>query len=729
MSALESLRKRSGLLVAIVGLALLAFVLTGLFEQGNAFGGDDKNVGEIAGKQIEYVTFNNKVQAAIENSKQNNGKTTLDENETDQIVQQTWNQFINEEVMNKEYEKLGIAVSDEELYDLMIDHPHSALVRNLSDPQSGKVAEMFADPATGQLSPAKIKDFTQKMTPEQETQWVQLEDYIRQVRTVEKYNNLIKKGLYVTSAAAKRDYTAQNTNANVKFIAKNYKMIADSTVKVTDADLNNYYTSHQNEFKQESSRTIEYVAFDIAPSAEDKEEALKGMQMVADNFKTNKSSEDSSFVVAESDTRLVDVSFHTKGTLSPQIDTTMFSAPVGTVVGPYTDNEVIKVSKLIAFKTAADSAKVRHILVGYKGSGASESITLTKEQAKTKADSLLALLKKGAKFSDFVERFSDDSGKRMPPNKKEGEDYPGKGGDYGWLNANSQFVDPFKNAGLDNKKGTLLVVESQFGYHIMEVLDSKGAQKKVQVATIERKLQPSSKTMQNVFVQASEFSGKNNSNELFQKAVVDNKLNKRLVENIKENDKTVSGIESPRQLIRWVYEKNRGDVSEPMELGNKFIVASIVDVREKGVAPFDQVKDDLTAKAIKEKKAELIINEFNAAITPGIQIDNLAAKMKLSAQEAQNINFTTTALPGTGNQPNVIGAVAAMKAKTISKPIADKDGVYVVSVESVTEAPAQKDFKAQQTAALSQLQPRADSEVYNALKENAKVEEHLVKFY
>ena len=221
MSTLERLRKRSGLLVAIVGLALLAFVLTGLFEKGGSsiFGNSDKSVGVIAGKSVDITAFKQKVDEAEDTQKKNQGKASLTPEEMDQIVQQVWNQMINEEVMMKEYEKLGLAVSDEELYDLMVDHPHPALVRNLSD-QQGKVAPAFADPQTGLVSPAKIKAFTQAMTDEQEGQWAQLENYIRQTRIIEKYNNLIKKGLYVSTAVAKRDYVGQNTQAAIKYVMK-----------------------------------------------------------------------------------------------------------------------------------------------------------------------------------------------------------------------------------------------------------------------------------------------------------------------------------------------------------------------------------------------------------------------------------------------------------------------------------------------------------------------------
>ena len=731
MSILERLRKRSGLLVAIVGLALLAFVLTGLFERGGSslFGSSDKTVGEIAGKSIDITAFKQKVDEAEDIQKKNNGKASLTPEETDQIVQQVWNQMINEQVMLKEYDKLGISISDEELYDLMVDHPHPTLVRYLSDQQTGKVAATFADPKTGQISPAKIKAFTQSMTDEQEGQWAQLENVVKQTRIIEKYNNLIKKGLYVTTSAAKREYLGQNTIASIKYIMKPYKLVADSSLKINDADLNTYYTAHQNEFKQEASRTLEYVAYDIAPSKEDIDSAKAQMQKIAVDFKTKKSfSEDSSLVIAESETRNFDMTYHLKGTLSPEIDTTIFKSEVGTVVGPYEENGTLKVSKLMAEKNSADSAKVRHILVGYKGSNAGESITRTKEQAKTKADSILAALKKGGKFEDFVEKFSDDGGKKMPPTKKAGEYYMGKGGDYGWLNASSGFVEPFKNAGLDGKKGDLVEIESQFGYHIIEVLDTKGSQKKVQVATIETKAEASSKTKQGIFTQASAFAGNNTTNELFQKAVIDNKLNKRIADKIKESDKTISGIDSPKSLIRWAYDNKKGTVSEPMEYGNKYIIAVLTDVREKGIAPMEQVKEELTAKVAQQKKAEMFTKELTAAMTGASTIDALGTSMKLQVMSTQNVNFNTNQIPGSSAEPSVIGAVSVQKMKTMSKPITGKEGVFVVYVENVNEAAPMKNYKGTQTTQMQSLQPRVDYEVYNALKDNANVVEHLTKF-
>jgi peptidyl-prolyl cis-trans isomerase D len=729
MSTLERLRKRSGLLVAIVGLALLAFVLTGLFERGSSLFGNDRAVGEIAGQSIDYNVFRAKVEEQEEIQKRNQQKASLSAEEMDGIVQQVWNQLINEHVMMKEYEKLGIAVSDEELYDLMVTHPHPALVRNLSDPQTGKVSPMFANPQTGMIDPNKIREFTTSMTDEQEGQWAQLEEYVRQVRTIEKYNNLIKKGLYVTKAAAKREYLAQNTTANIKYVVKNYKLVADSTIKPTDAELNDYYASHQNEYKQDASRDLEYVSWDIAPSKEDIDEAKSTMNKVAEEFGKQKAfSEDSTYIIAESQARNFDQSFHTSGTLSPMIDTAMFKAEAGKVVGPYEENGAIKVSKLLAAKTSADSAKIRHILVGYKDSGASPTITRTKEQAKVRADSIRDALKKGGKFDDFVEKFSDDNGKKIPPDKKPGEDYMGKGGSYGWVNASSRFVEPFKDAGLDNKKGDIVVVESTFGYHIIEVMDTKGSQKKVQVGTIEYRPEASSKTKQAIYSEASSFAAKNTTIDQFRKSVTDMKLNKRVVEKMKENDKTIAGIEQGKQLVRWAYEHEKGTVSEPQEYGDKYLVSVITEVREKGIAPLEQVKEEVTAKVIQQKKADMFTKEFNEAMAGNAGIDAIGSKMKLPVEQAPNVNFMTNQIPGSSSEPAVIGAVSVQKANTISKPIAGKEGVFVVYVEKTIPAQELKEYSGPQKSQMQNIQPRVDYEVYDALKESANIQEHLVKF-
>ena len=733
MTVLERLRKRSGLLVGIVGLALLAFVLTGLLEKGGSMFSGASAVGEINGKSIDKPAFDIKLHEAEENQKRTSNKTSLTSEEMDQLVSTQWNQTINEEVMDKEYAKLGISVSDDELNDLMTEHPHQALVRNLSD-QQGKLSPMFADPQTGQMSPKKIKEFIAKMDDKQEAEWTKLEEYIRKVRTVEKYNTLIKKGLYIPAAVAKREFIAQNTNSNIKYVFKAYKATPDSTIKPVDADLQKYYNEHQNEFKQEASRKLEYVVWDIAPSQEDIETATKNMAKLADEFKGKKISEDSSYVVAESDSRNFDMSYHVTGTLSPTINDQMFAAEVGTVVGPYNENGVLKISKLEASKMSADSGHVRHILIAYKGADrAPGTVTRTKEHAKSLADSLKTLLKtKKGKFEDYVQIYSDDlGGKNAKPDPKNPKKFVmGMNGDYGWVNAKSGFIDPFKDGALDNKTGDIVIEEGQFGYHIIEVLDTKGSQHKIRVSTIDSKVAASAKTMQQIFVIANKFAGENNTSDLFQKACTANKINKRVADNIKESEKTISGIDGAKPLIRWVYENKKGTVfPEAEQYGEKYIVGVITEVKEKGIATFEQAKEEVTAKVIKDKKAENYISEFNEACKTGGALEAISIRLKIPVKEQPNVNFATAGVPDASNEHALIGTVAGIKPNIVSKPIKGNDGVFLAQVDSRTDAPAQKDYKAQQTQQATQMQQRVDSEVYDALKKAANVTEHLIKYY
>lgn len=730
MSVLENLRRRSWLMVVVIGGALLAFVLTGLFE-GGGMNQNNTNAGEIAGESIDIKDFNVMLENAINNKKANEQKTSLTEQERSELTQTVWNQLINEKVMSKEYEALGINVSDEELREMMITKPHPNFLRYISNPQTGQVAPAFADEATGQVSIEKIKAYVLQMNAEQEAQWVGLENLMREVKTVEKYSILIKKGLYVTTSQAKKIYEHSNRNANVEVLALPYSSLSDSEVSYDDNDLNDYYKRNKNKFKQGDSRDIEYVAFNISPSEEDNAATLKSVTEILNKFKSTESTEDDSLlVISEADARYFDETFYTNGSLSPSINDTMFESKVGTVVGPYEENGALKISKLIATKIAADSAKLRHILISYKGAGVNETITRTKEEAKDFADSLANILqKRRSQFVPMVALHSDDTGKNKPANKKEGEDYKGKDGNYGWLNDKSGFFPEFVDAGLDGKRGDLKVVESPLGYHIIEVLNRKGAVKKVQVATIDRIKEPSNKTLQRIFATASTFAGQNTTYEQFQEAATEQQLVKRKADNITEDALLVRGIESSKSLVRWIYENDKGTVSEPKQFGNNYIVAVISNINEKGFAPLDRVKDVITDGVIKEKKAEVFATKFEEALEKSEDFNEIAKQLGITPQSASNINFNSRSIGSIGNEPTLTGTLASLPANKVSKVIKGNNGVYICKTTNVNDAPITDNVSATKAAAESRLAPRAEYEAYSALKENANISNHLVKFY
>jgi peptidyl-prolyl cis-trans isomerase D len=730
MTVLETIRSKTALLVGIIGVALLIFVLQSALETGNSlFGTNERSLGRIAGKNIDYNDFIAKYNLAVTSYEQNGQK--VDDQSKQTLIDQVWNEFISERVLKTTYKKVGITVGEDELYDLMVTHPHQIVVGQLTDRQTGKAYPNFAK-ADGTLDPAKLQGFVQQMTPEQEKYWKKVEDYVKDTRVSEKYNNLLKKGLYVTTAEAKTDYERQGTSYNVDFVAKRYSSVSDSAIQVSEEDLKNYYNENSYKFQNfETTRKIEYVTFDAFATQEDIDDIKKEMAEIAIDFKNKKTaSEDSALMQAENENGVVDIGLFKKSMISPEIDSSIFTAEKGGVYGPIQENSLIKIVKLVDKVTLLDSAKVRHCLISFAGGGAAADVKRSKEQAKKLADSLFVILKKDMKkFAEIVKTYSDDGGKKMPPNKKEGEDYMGKDGNYGWMNDNTGFVEPFKNFGLQGKKGDFGVVETQFGYHIMEVQDvSKNTQTKYKLASISRKIQPSEKTLNTFNLKSSEFAGKYNTAELFDKGLEEQKISKRLADNIRENDKQVPGLENPKELIRWIYAAKKGDISTSFQFGNRFVVAKLTDVKEKGVAPFDQVKDEVTLKARQDKKASQFMKELNDYAAMTKSADELASKMKLSVEKANDLVFSSYSVAGLGKEDVMCGAVTVLKPNTPSKALKGANAAYIVWVTSKKDPAPQKDFTMSQKTANGTLSSRADYEAFEALKTIADIEDHKAKF-
>ena len=416
-------------------------------------------------------------------------------------------------------------------------------------------------------------------------------------------------------------------------------------------------------------------------------------------------SNDSAFIVANSDEPL-DNTYHKKGTLPFNIDSAMFSSAVGTVMGPYGLNGVYSASKLIAVKSMADSVKARHILLKVEPGKA--------DVAKATADSIIKAIKGGAKFEDMATKYSVDQAANA------------KGGDLGWFNY-QMMVAPFSEACFSSSKGSLITVETQFGLHVIDVTDMSAASKQVKVATLVKKIEPSAKTIQTIFTKANEFANKFNTAEGFDKGIKDQNLTKLAEQNIQENNRQVGGFENSRELIRWSFKAKIGEISKAFDFGNTYVVAKLTDIREKGTATLEQVKDQVTMDARKEKKAQMFIDQLSKAGSSNI--DAIATKVKQIVQAADNVSFASPFLGNAGFEGSVVGNIITLKAGQVSKPIKGNAGVYVVLVSNFNEPTLPKEFKESANQLKMQLQGRAQYEVENALKEKADITDHRGRFY
>lgn len=699
MSILQKIREKTYLALIFVGLGIALFVIdpSSIFSSSKR---GETHVGIIAGQKIEGQDFELKVQEAIENYKANYQQANIDEATKEAIRNQTWEQQIQEIVMGSQHEELGLTVSAEELFD-MIQGPNP----------SPQVRQAFGNPQTGEFNPANVIAFLKRMDEDEsgdtKKRWLAFEKDLKKQQVYTKYNTLVKKGLYITTAEAKADNVAKNKMANIRFVAKRYAASTDTSVAVTDAEIKAYYAAnnYKEQYKQDEAVDLKYVAFDIKPSDDDNLAAKKWIDKTTEEFKLTDN--DTLFININSD-KPYRAMWYAETALSPAVDT-LKKAAVGTIAGPYLEGESWKVSKLLGTKMAVDSVKARHILLKVEGGNA--------ELVKAKADSLKKVIKSKNNFADLAKALSTDAGSGA------------QGGDLGWFKE-GVMVPEFNDACFNGKKGDMPIVVSQFGVHLIEITDRSKESRKLNIGTVERLTEPSDKTFQNIYSKASDFSTKNRTLEAFEAAATEAGYNVRIAANIKPMESKVAGLDNPRPIIQWAYNTaKKGDVSDVYEVGSKYVVVVLVEKYEKGVKPLESIKEELEAEVRKQKKAEQFVKEFEAALAAKPSIEDLAGKMNAPVETAQNVVFSAGSIPGMGKEPEVLGTVSALKAAQLSKPVIGLSGVYVVYVDNVVEAPEVTDFAPVKKQLAQTLASRADYEVYEALKDKAEVKDNRVKFY
>ena len=709
MAIIGKIRQRSGLIIIIIGIALAAFVLGDFIRKG-PHSNKTNYVGIIDGEKISYTDFELKVEKQTEVYKQQTGKESPDAAQMLQIRQMTWTQILRETIMQKEYDENGILISTDELFDLVQGkNPHPYIVQNFTDPQ------------TGQFNPATVVQFIKTIDqrePDVKQQWLRIEQAIKTDRLNQKYNNLISKSYYLPKALAEKELQMRSEMAVARVFSVNYTTIDDKLASINDDDYNKYYELHKQEYEQKESRGIQYVVFDVIPSTIDQEEIKNQVYKTYDDFL--KENDVKSFVNAVSDTKYDSV-FHKEKVLSPLLDSVMFRSVKGSFFGPYIENNIWKMAKLVDIQTRPDSIKASHILISYTGAGLQGTFKLTKEEAKAKADSIMAVLKKEPqKLVEFALTVSD-----FPQAKQDT-------GNLKWMgDGNANFALFFNNI-IDLNVGDFKVVETGLGYHVLRVTGKLGSSKKVQVAVIERSIEPSNVTFKEMYTKANKFAAENPDEIKFNAAITKQGFNKRIAEYIQKSDASIPGVDAARDIVRWAYntETIKGTVSLfDYAAEKKYVVALLTDIREKGIAPLEQVKKYIEPLVKRDKKASLIIDKVTLALKSSKDIYNIASKLNSKVDTLTNISFFSNNLPIYGPEPEVIGTIFSMKKNSLSNAIKGSNGIYVVSLDDIKKSPSMADINMLRMQLSQMFTSRVGSELYNALEENAKVEDNSLFFY
>ncbi len=707
MATLQKIRTQGGLLVAIViGLALVAFILGDLFQSGSSiFNRGRMEIGSIKGESVQYPDFLRKTEELAEIYRSNTGQTQLNEETWAQVREQTWENMVREKIMGDVYKKTGISVSKDEMFDMLQGNNIHPIVQ-----------QIFTNPNTGQFERSAVVNFIRNLdmgvSAEQRNYWLYLERQILNERLQTKYNNLISKALYVTNDEAQFSLEGRNRNVSFEYIALDYNTVADADITITDKDLRDYYSANKDEFKQERTRTIEYISFDVVPSASDFSAAEKWINDIKDDFIN--ATDNVQFVNSNSDIGF-DGIWHKQTTLPANLAAWIFEegAAVNDVFGPYFENNSYRLAKLHASEMMPDSVQARHILL--RTNSAEEMM-----MAQALADSLKGLIEKGSDFAALARQYSTDTGSAI------------NGGDLGWF-GRGMMVKPFEDAAFNNKVNEVTIVPTQFGLHIVQTTRRGTLSRQVQVAILTREVTPSTLTHQSVYAKASKFVSENTSKEKFNAAIEAENLNKKQAI-VRENDRNVSGLEMSRALVRAAFDAKVGaflknnDGSPIFELGNSFVVGILAAATEEGTAPFESVKARVELAVEKQKKGELLVDRIKKAAEGKQDMYEIASSVNGSVSIASNINFSSVTLPGIGTEPVVIGTVTAMEPGTMSSPIKGNNAVFLAKVTNVEDG-GEFDVDGERSRLLQAMGFRASYQAYEAHRDAVEVVDKRNKFF
>ena len=688
MATIGKIRKRSGLLLIVVGGAMAAFILGDLFSSGTR-GQVQLEVGEIAGNPVNIQEYEMRVDRQLEILKSTN--QPVDDNTRKQIRNQVWSDIIRERVFLPQIDQLGIRVTPEEYDDIRFGNNVLPSFRN---------DQNFINPETGIFDPSRVRQYFLYIQDTYPQAWQNQRARILQTRLATKYNNLLKKGIFINSVQAREAYVAQNKTVDFDFVVQPFAETPDSTVNVTEDDIRAYYDKHKNDpqYKQVEGRSIEYIIFEVKPSEED----LKSMEFELNTLKKQfaETTDDSLFVVENSDVRFYVPQVYTEGTTEAPTDSLIMNSPVGTVIGPYKTATQMKISKVV-FNGREDEINARHILL--QGGDSELMLKL--------ADSLKQVIAAQDNFAAMARRYSQDQGSAQ------------KGGDLGWF-GKGRMVKPFEEASYAAKKGEMTIAKSQFGVHLIEVMDRRPTDK-VKIASIARALEPSNQTVNGVYDRASELSINHDTSEKLREAADEQGLQLRTVPNLEPNAGFIPGLRQPERLIRWAFNAETDEVSEPLELDNNFVVATVTAINEEGAPTFEKVKDRMEVEVAKMKKAEMYRGKMS-----GNNLTTIANNIGKEVKTAAGVSFSSTVIPnGGGREPEVIAKAMTLPQNAVSVPIIGELGVYVIEVKAVKEAGENAPLTAQRDNLKSQVVTRIDASAYQALIEQAEVKDKRYKFF
>ncbi|HET7898979.1 MAG TPA: peptidylprolyl isomerase, partial [Flavisolibacter sp.] len=548
----------------------------------------------------------------------------------------------------------------------------------------------------------------------------ELIDYIEKQQLLNKYNALLLNSVYIPKWFLEKRNADMSQTANAAFVSVPYTTVSDSTVKVSDAEINDYVKAHKDQFEQkEESRSVSYVQFSAAPSSADSAAVRNQLQSLKDSFQ--RTGDVKEFLIANHSLVPYSDNYVAKTDLNLQNKDSIFNAPVGVVTGPFVEQDAMALTKILDKKIQPDTVKVRHILIALNPQDASGQPLPARDSvtAKRIADSVQAVIAAGANFDSVAVKISDDPGSKF------------RGGVYDSITRQTQFVPEFKDFAFNHPAGAKGVVKTQFGYHYIEVLSQRGSSPVYQVAFFALPLEASSETQSEASNQANMFAGNASSeksfNEYFEKNLKGKGYNKLVANNLRPMDYFITGINgSARELVKDVFNADKGDVVSPSQpINNNYIVAVVTDVNKPGLPSAASVRSMIEPILLNKKKADVIKKQMGTVT----DLNAVAAKFNQQVQPADSLRFAGGGV--LGYEPKVIGAIfnPANKGKVCPEGIAGQAGVYAIRTDAVY-ATAVENASIEQQRQMMEMQSRQMfRSPVELLQKRADIKDYRSKFY
>ena len=702
MAVLGNLRKNSFVLIAVIGMALFAFVIAGVFD-GSGFQSQEP-IGKVNGEELSISDFRNQMDIL---------KKSYNFNDL-QALTTAWDESVRIELLNQEINELGIGSSS--------DH----LEYFLSQSPSFNSDERFINDA-GLFDVNKFSNFISELkeiNPDAYFQWSNQENQFNNQIKANTYFNLISSGLNSTFFEGKKQYSTSNSNANISFVKIPYSSIPDSLVSVKNSEISKYIKDNPEDFEQESTRNIDYVIFDESPSKKDQndlrlrlENLLNQREEYNQVSKLNEvvpgflTTSDLELFLSENSDIPYDSIYRPKGFFSSDHAQMIFNLDNNQTYGPYTDGEFLKYSKMID-KKRNGNVRASHILVSYQGAqGASSEITRTKEDARKEASRILNLARNNSdSFSSYALEFSDG------PSKS-------NGGDLGFFQE-GMMVKPFNDYVFSNRVGRIGLVETDFGFHVIKVVAKEDV---VLVGTIGLKNIPSDRTSDSIFNIASKFEIDLGKSIDINKTASDLDFEVKSLNSIGELDHDLPNMENQRRLVQWLFneDSNVGDYKRFDLSQGGFVIVQINDKQDKGLMPARLATLTVTPILKNQKKAEIIISENKKYTT----LEDLSASNNLEIINVSALNQITPVVSQAGFEPKLVGTAFGLEIGQTSNLIEGETGVYLVKLNSLNSVEEIESYSAFENQLTSKLRTNLDFNIVQSLKKSADVVDNRSDYY